>query len=61
MVNMKKKNILFIKGNEVHVTLKVQLPGLRRFCLRNMCEMRMCAMCCGIVIVNISLVKKCCS
>jgi hypothetical protein len=38
VVSVKKKK-LFIKGNEAHVTLKMQLLGLKRFCLKSLCEM----------------------
>lgn len=58
-VSVKKKK-LFIKGNEAHVTLKMQLPRLRRFCLKSLCEMWMHWRVMGWIVVNISLVKKCC-
>lgn len=42
VVGVKKKKYTFIRRNEVHVTLKVQLLGLRRFCMKSLCKMLVC-------------------
>jgi hypothetical protein len=47
-----------IRGNEAHVTLKVQFLKLTRFCFMRLCKIWMCWCVVGWIVVSISFVKR---